>query len=372
MADSILTDLGTIPSVAAGDLEYIVDVSDLTDDAAGSSKKVAVSVKLAKYDNQVATLTNKTIDADGAGNSITNIEDANIKAGAAIDASKIADGSVSDAEFQRLDGLTADIQGQIDLKADITSETLVTPTTDDLTFTGRCKLDKGADVASPAGGIMTLGADGNSFDITGTNTINEILGTDWAAGNIIHLHFDGILTVSDDSGGTNDILLGDSTDMTTAAGDILTLQFDGTDWREVSRSVVGSSSGSQFTMEGQQADQVLDETKEYGGFGSNVALGGTESFRGTIVTKAFTAKQFTVQVLAHSGQAGDVVAALAIDGVDSAMTVNITVNTTGEFTASTDVSVAAGDRLSISLDNTAVGNTGTCTIGSFQLLGEFA
>jgi hypothetical protein len=69
------------------------------------------------------TFTNKTIDADGTGNSITNIEDANIKASAAIDASKIADGSVSNAEFQRLDGVTSDIQTQLDAKGvgDITA-----------------------------------------------------------------------------------------------------------------------------------------------------------------------------------------------------------------------------------------------------------
>jgi hypothetical protein len=67
------------------------------------------------------TLTNKTIDADGTGNSITNIEDANIKSAAAIDASKIADGSVSNAEFQRLDGVTSDIQTQLDAKGDVTA-----------------------------------------------------------------------------------------------------------------------------------------------------------------------------------------------------------------------------------------------------------
>jgi hypothetical protein len=38
----------------------------------------------------VAALTNKTFDADAAGNSLTNIEDANIKTGAAIAQSKIA------------------------------------------------------------------------------------------------------------------------------------------------------------------------------------------------------------------------------------------------------------------------------------------
>ena len=62
------------------------------------------------------TFTNKTIDADGTGNSITNIEDANIKTAAAIDASKIANGSVSNTEFQYLDGVTSAIQTQINSK----------------------------------------------------------------------------------------------------------------------------------------------------------------------------------------------------------------------------------------------------------------
>ncbi len=71
-------------------------------------------------------LTNKTIDADGTGNSITNIKDANIKSAAAIDASKIADGSVSNAEFQRLDGVTSDIQTQLDAKGDVTASSTTT------------------------------------------------------------------------------------------------------------------------------------------------------------------------------------------------------------------------------------------------------
>ena len=61
-------------------------------------------------------LTNKTIDADGTGNSITNIENANIKAAAAIDATKIADGSVTSAEFQFINSLSSNAQTQIDSK----------------------------------------------------------------------------------------------------------------------------------------------------------------------------------------------------------------------------------------------------------------
>jgi hypothetical protein len=61
-------------------------------------------------------LQNKTIDADQ--NTITNIENADIKVGAAIDAAKLADGSVSNDEFQRLNGVTSNIQDQLDAKVD--------------------------------------------------------------------------------------------------------------------------------------------------------------------------------------------------------------------------------------------------------------
>lgn len=72
------------------------------------------------------TLTNKTIDADGTGNNITNIDDGNIKAGAAIDATKIADGSVTSAEFQFINTLTSNAQTQLNGKASTTLNNLGT------------------------------------------------------------------------------------------------------------------------------------------------------------------------------------------------------------------------------------------------------
>lgn len=72
-------------------------------------------------------LTNKSIDADT--NTITNIEDADIKALAAIDATKIADGSVTSAEFQYLGGVTSDIQTQLNTNNTAISDHL-TDTTD--------------------------------------------------------------------------------------------------------------------------------------------------------------------------------------------------------------------------------------------------
>jgi hypothetical protein len=67
-----------------------------------------------------ATLTNKSIDADT--NTITNIENADIKAAAAIDASKIADGSVSSTEFQYLSTVTSNIQTQLNTGATAISD----------------------------------------------------------------------------------------------------------------------------------------------------------------------------------------------------------------------------------------------------------
>lgn len=66
-------------------------------------------------------MTNKSYDADGTGNVLTNIDDGNIKAAAAIDASKIADGSVSNAEFQRINSVTSNVQTQLDTNAAATA-----------------------------------------------------------------------------------------------------------------------------------------------------------------------------------------------------------------------------------------------------------
>lgn len=78
------------------------------------------------------TLTNKSIDADT--NTITNIENADIKAAAAIDATKIADGTVTSAEFQYLGGVTSDIQTQLDGKQ--ATGNYITGLTGDVTATG--------------------------------------------------------------------------------------------------------------------------------------------------------------------------------------------------------------------------------------------
>lgn len=59
----------------------------------------------------IQTLTNKTFNADN--NTITNIDNNDIKSAAAIDATKIANGSVTNSEFQYINTLTSDVQTQI-------------------------------------------------------------------------------------------------------------------------------------------------------------------------------------------------------------------------------------------------------------------
>lgn len=122
----------------------VVEGSGLT--VAGSQVSTASSTE---------TLTNKTINADN--NTISNIANSQIKSGAAIDAAKIADGSVSSAEFQYLGGVTSDIQTQINGKANTSHTHVISDVTglqdalDDKIETS----ERGA-----VNGVATLGADG--------------------------------------------------------------------------------------------------------------------------------------------------------------------------------------------------------------------
>lgn len=96
------------------------------------------------------------------------------------------------------------------------------------TFTGTQKWAKGADVASA--NALTLGADGNYFDITGTTSITSI-GT-VGIGTWVRLHFDGALTLTHHA---TDLILPSGANITTAAGDEAEfVEYATGDWRCVS------------------------------------------------------------------------------------------------------------------------------------------
>jgi hypothetical protein len=84
---------------------------------------------------------------------------------------------------------------------------------------------KGADVASAA--ALTLGSDGNYFDITGTDAITSIATI--GAGMVVTLHFDAIVTFTHDA---THLILPGGANITTAAGDEATLiEYAAGDWR---------------------------------------------------------------------------------------------------------------------------------------------
>ena len=128
-------------SVSSGAVTLVAErIQDIVGAMVGSNTETRITVTyqdsdgtidfsvdndLANYDNSTSgfitassttTLTNKTYDADATGNSLTNVENANIKAAAAIDATKLADGSISNTEFQYLNNVSSNIQTQIDTK----------------------------------------------------------------------------------------------------------------------------------------------------------------------------------------------------------------------------------------------------------------
>jgi hypothetical protein len=116
-ADSsdIIYDNGT-SGLAATDAQAAIDEvdGDLDTHIADTSTHGVTGDIVGTTDSQ--TLTSKSIDADN--NTITNIDDDDVKAAAGIDASKIANASVSNAEYQTLNGVTSSIQTQLGDKVD--------------------------------------------------------------------------------------------------------------------------------------------------------------------------------------------------------------------------------------------------------------
>ena len=169
-----LNDIGdvVITSVANEDvLAYDSTTSKWINQSADETGRVTAS--------STTTFTNKTFDADGTGNSITNIENADIKAAAAIDATKIADGSVTSTEFQYINTLSSNAQTQLDAKSPLagSSSIVTTGALDSGSITsGFGAIDNGASAITTTGTITggqvtvdNLTIDTNKIEATNTN-----------------------------------------------------------------------------------------------------------------------------------------------------------------------------------------------------------
>ena len=109
-----------VADLASGVLDTDLTGVSASDDTLASAKAIKTYIDAQPHSSvtasSVTTFTNKTIDVDATGNSITNLVDANIKAAAAIDATKLADGSVTNTELQYINSLSSNAQTQIDSK----------------------------------------------------------------------------------------------------------------------------------------------------------------------------------------------------------------------------------------------------------------
>jgi len=116
-----------VADLASGVLDTDLTSVSASDNTLASAKAIKTYVDSQEHSvtpSSTTTFTNKTIDVDATGNSLTNIANANIKASAAIDATKIADGSVTSTEFQYINSLSSNAQTQIDSKAPLASPAL--------------------------------------------------------------------------------------------------------------------------------------------------------------------------------------------------------------------------------------------------------
>jgi hypothetical protein len=124
------------------------------------------------------TLTNKSIDADT--NTITNIENADIKSGAAIDAAKLADGSVDNTEFQRLGTAGTAGAGNLvttDGTQTLSNKTLTSPVLTSPSTTNFLELDdQASDPSAPAGAgdVRVYAKDDKVYQINSLGSISEL------------------------------------------------------------------------------------------------------------------------------------------------------------------------------------------------------
>jgi hypothetical protein len=234
---------------------------------------------------------------------------------------------------------------------------------------------KGSDVASAD--AVTLGFGGNTFDITGTTTINHITSTNWLVGSVMILHFDGATTLTNNAGGLSgaecNILLSGDVNYTTSAGDILTfLLHDSTNWQEISRNSSGSVSDGSITNaklapNAVTTDKITDGTIVNADINASAGIDATKIEDGSVTTTEFKyintlSSNAQTQLDGKSPTAGNtsLVTTGALDA--GSITTNFGTINNGSSTITTTGAVATG-ALTVTggITGTLTGNADTVT-----------
>ena len=97
--------ISQLPAASAAAAANEIEINE-----AGTSKKITITQLTTLLDSATQTLTNKTLDANGTGNSITNIENADVSATAGIVASKLS-GVTTPSSTDTFTNKTFDVDG---------------------------------------------------------------------------------------------------------------------------------------------------------------------------------------------------------------------------------------------------------------------
>lgn len=121
----------------------------------------------------------------------------------------------------------------------IAKKVTIDPTSCGVVWSGRVNPAQGADVSSAT--TITLGNDGNFFNITGTTTLVGIAIAGWTAGAVIYLKTTGSQTWTNNGSpgaGYGKLLLVGAANVSMTANDLMILVFNGTDWEQAAPTLV--------------------------------------------------------------------------------------------------------------------------------------